>query len=840
MKNIKFVITIIILSLVFKPAFIFSKEYKVNVQKDIKYGEALNDQNISQSLLMDIYQIDEFDKLDNPALILVHGGGFKNGDKRQDLYIQMANSFAKNGYVVFSINYRLASEKFGIAVLNNATDDALTALKWIKQHDKDYGINSSKIIIAGDSAGGAIAVNASFREPNDTKFAGCINLWGGLTSIKSNYKHEYGWDQPVYPLPVSKETPPTCIIHGTKDAIVPVKISKSFSEELTSIGIYNEIHILEGAPHYPESYANEFIPMMIDFANKVSSSYCIHYPDPQLVKNEIPVLRIEGLSASPDSAYKNMEIIQNVAEKCCDLGKAQVIFPKGTFVVSSVQAEKDYDDLITEKIPQRTLPEHTNYLMAFSHINNLTIDGQGCQLIFRGLIQPFDFQECKKVQIKDLTIDWERPLFSEGRVTLLKQNTLEVKVFSEYPMKGGEPILSFQSFSPKTGHLTGVCPFSKISSCKLVGEQLVRFNSGDSRFVQVGDIVIMRHIYSYKPGFEFYNCEDISVRNVTVHSLPGMVIHATRTKNIQLKHFNVYPSGNRIMSGNVDATHFYSCMGLVEIDSCYFEGMGDDATNVHGNYYTVLEKLNETTIKTCVAHSFAPTERHRDYPDVGDKVEFIRKSVLQPYSSATVVFSKFDENTRETIIQFDKPLPDDFEMHDLIANLSKHPKLKFTNNTVRDVRGRGVLVQTRGALIENNSFEYCTGQGIHVNTAYPWMESVGTRSVVIRGNKFINCGFGFTNYRDAIAVSVETEAENPFVGIHQGLTIENNVVIGHSKPAFYLSSLYGALIKGNRVISNTSAIRIECSGGIEIENNNFVEKDILIGSYIDDGEIKIN
>ncbi len=124
-------------------------------------------------------------------------------------------------------------------------------------------------------------------------------------------------------------------------------------------------------------------------------------------------------------------------------------------------------------------------------------------------------------------------------------------------------------------------------------------------------------------------------------------------------------------------------------------------------------------------------------------------------------------------------------------------------------------------LVENNSFEYCTGQGIHVDTAYPWMESNGTRNVVIRNNNFINCGYGVTGYADALAVCVETETDIHKAGIHKNLTIENNYVFGHTKPAFYLSCIDGVKLRNNRVITSTPAVWIEYGANVEISGNNF-------------------
>ena len=119
------------------------------------------------------------------------------------------------------------------------------------------------------------------------------------------------------------------------------------------------------------------------------------------------------------------------------------------------------------------------------------------------------------------------------------------------------------------------------------------------------------------------------------------------------------------------------------------------------------------------------------------------------------------------------------------------------------------------------------------------MESNGTRNVVIRNNNFINCGYGVTGYADALAVCVETETDSPKAGIHKNLTIENNYVVGHTKPAFYLSCVDGALIKNNRVISASPAARIEYGLNIEFTGNNFDASKVETGLGCHD-EVIIN
>ena len=168
-------------------------------------------------------------------------------------------------------------------------------------------------------------------------------------------------------------------------------------------------------------------------------------------------------------------------------------------------------------------------------------------------------------------------------------------------------------------------------------------------------------------------------------------------------------------------------------------------------------------------------------------------------------------------------------MSDLLANVSKCARFEFINCTAYNVRGRAVLVQTREALIENCCFENCTGQGVHVDTAAPWMESIGTRDVVIHNNRFINCGNGITNYCDASGITIETECDNPCVGVHKNIVIEDNLFSGGVKPAILVKCADGVKIMNNRLLSKNHAVHIEYTKNVEFSGNNFNIDRISVG-----------
>jgi acetyl esterase/lipase len=255
------------------PVYLFAQaaEQEIRISRNLEYSSAVNHNNKTEALLLDIYDLPKLNQAKRPVIILVHGGGFGSGDKgytesQGSFYPDMAKAFALDGYVAFSVNYRLwpgcPADSFHIE-LENAVSDVLEAVKWIKRKSAEYRIDTAKIIIGGDSAGGGLAVNVAYC--NSQLFSACIDMWGGLPP----YGTKKTSMNPVNACRIRKNTPPTCIIHGTADDVIPYKTSKNLFDSLTASGIYNELHQLEGAGHYPVQYANQVIQIALAFSKRI-------------------------------------------------------------------------------------------------------------------------------------------------------------------------------------------------------------------------------------------------------------------------------------------------------------------------------------------------------------------------------------------------------------------------------------------------------------------------------------------------------------------------------------------------------------------------------------------
>jgi len=141
------------------------KAHGLEVLRDIPYRSS----GMTEHLL-DVYRpIDRPGPL--PVVLYVHGGGFRILSK--DTHWVMGLAFARRGYVVFNINYRLAP-KYPYPA---AMEDTCSAYRWVLENAAQYGGDVSQLVVAGESAG--------------------ANLITSLT-LASCYERPEAWAQQVY------------------------------------------------------------------------------------------------------------------------------------------------------------------------------------------------------------------------------------------------------------------------------------------------------------------------------------------------------------------------------------------------------------------------------------------------------------------------------------------------------------------------------------------------------------------------------------------------------------------------------------------------------------------
>jgi acetyl esterase/lipase len=240
---------------------------EIIIKKDIPFGETTNFKGEKEILLLDIYSLAKDIDQKRPAILWMHGGGFRTGnDKTQRYIVEMANRFAKRGYVCLSINYRVRENPRDdiTGTISDALEDAMEGLNWLRENSNKLGIDPSKIVIGGGSAGGILGTNFCYREGTDsekwdkTGIVAFVNLWGSPDISMSDFK-------------IDKNDPPTIIVHGTEDPLVPFKNSEQIITELNASGVKNELVAIKGAGHTPAGHMDNFEINIAKFLSELLS-----------------------------------------------------------------------------------------------------------------------------------------------------------------------------------------------------------------------------------------------------------------------------------------------------------------------------------------------------------------------------------------------------------------------------------------------------------------------------------------------------------------------------------------------------------------------------------------
>ncbi len=212
-----------------------------------------------EELYMDRYTLGEATDAARPCMIFAFGGGFVMGERDHEYYSVYFDRLAREGIVVVSIDYRLGLKGIKadgglvamIEVFNNAiniaVEDMYAATNYVIARAEEWGVDTSKIMISGSSAGAITAVQAEWMRcngaeraqvlPDDFRYAGVVSCAGAIFSVKGKPKFD------TMPAPM-------LLFHGTSDSNVPYDHSSMFG-----VGFYGSAYIVKqldklGSPYW--------------------------------------------------------------------------------------------------------------------------------------------------------------------------------------------------------------------------------------------------------------------------------------------------------------------------------------------------------------------------------------------------------------------------------------------------------------------------------------------------------------------------------------------------------------------------------------------------------------
>jgi poly(3-hydroxybutyrate) depolymerase len=308
---------------------------------DILYGNNIDNNGDAQDLFLDVYEPEGDTETDRALIIIAHGGSFVSGSKTGADVVPFCEDMARLGYVVASIQYRL-----GIAISFDPSQDATEAVvrgfhdgkaatrffrKDVAENGNTYGIDESRIFMAGVSAGGFIALHNAYMDNIDeipaivdtttaglgggieglsgnagysSELAGIINIAGALNDVQN----------------MEANDPPVCSFHGNDDGTVPfdtdmlqllgtiditiVDGSETVHAKADELGLINCFQVQEGQGHVPH-VTNV---LYYDTLRSISSNFLSHLICPATIPLDCDYREINIVSSLDELASNGLSI----------------------------------------------------------------------------------------------------------------------------------------------------------------------------------------------------------------------------------------------------------------------------------------------------------------------------------------------------------------------------------------------------------------------------------------------------------------------------------------------------------------------------------------------------
>ena len=474
--------------------------------------------------------------------------------------------------------------------------------------------------------------------------------------------------------------------------------------------------------------------------------------------------------------------------------------------------------------------------LALEGMKNFTLKGKATgdgsalvDLMMNGRMLPVAMIECQDCKLENVGVDTRVPQITQ--VEVLENDaengliTYRIAPYVNYRVDNGRLVVSGSNweFVPSWGiAFEGdtkriIYTTSDIgvgtSGVEEVEPYVIRAPWRDARLVP-GSVIAMRSYQRPTPGIFVSLCNNTTLQNSCVYYAEGMGLLAQMSENLTLDGFRVALRGDgRYFTTQADATHFSGCKGKIVSVNGLYEGMMDDAINVHGTYLRVVQRLDDNTLVGRYMHGQAYGFY---WGGAGDSVQFVRSDVMEITEGNRVVeIAPYDKEQlagcKEFKIKFEKELPADIANGKYgIENLEWTPEVYFANNLIRNNRARGALFSTpKKTLVEKNTFDHTSGTAILLcGDCNGWFETGACRDVVIRGNHFINAltsMFQFTNGIISIYPEIPdlwSQTKYFHGGDGKGVVIENNTFETFDAPIVYAKSLDGLVFRGNKVVQN--------------------------------------
>lgn len=269
----------------------------VLTQMDVYYRNAPDFKSDPDSLFMDIYEPSNDNETARPAVMMLFGGAYIHGSRKDALITAYSNYLARCGFIVFAIDYRIGIDSSAAIIkaelpkaVYRAIQDSRAAVRFIRKNSSVFGVDTNKIFALGYSAGAITLLHHAYVSKEEAASNVLLTLAAAMLKTELDDGENLDYSSKLNGLVsicggiadtswINSGDAPVLCFHGTNDKVVPYGTDYIFSDSSTTIlhgssviyksaqnkSIKSELVTFDGADHSLEGEPRNVIP------DKVSS-----------------------------------------------------------------------------------------------------------------------------------------------------------------------------------------------------------------------------------------------------------------------------------------------------------------------------------------------------------------------------------------------------------------------------------------------------------------------------------------------------------------------------------------------------------------------------------------
>jgi len=498
--------------------------------------------------------------------------------------------------------------------------------------------------------------------------------------------------------------------------------------------------------------------------------------------------------------------LRKAVDHCKEIGASKLTIPYGQYEVTP--------DYASERYVWASNNDEGLKRIAFdlTDMSDFEIDGNGSSIVFSGFVSPFLILNSKNIQVRNVDIDYARTFHSEGTITHIHNDGMNILFSNAFPYKVEQDLLYFYDARGTRYPYSNLLEFDPVKreTAFMAKDYWLRhplpakdLGNGEVRIYRegltgtIGNTLVFGAANRNVPAFTISDSKGVTIEQVKIYHCGGMGVIAQRSRDIELNTVQVTPTpgSGRVVSITADATHFVRCSGYIRMINCLFEQQKDDATNIHGIYAAIVAIRTPKEIVVKLMHTqqygFALAK-------MGDSIEFVASKSLIMLGENKV--KKIEAINKEYYqIEFEKEIPQSVELKDVIAPIGDAPEVLIKGCTLRGNRARGLLLGSRGTMVIEENYFHIPGAAIlFEGDGNYWYEQSGVRNVWIKNNIFDNCNYGvWGNALFQVGSGIyERREESRY---HRNIVIENNTIKAFDPRMVNLYCVDGFLFQNNRI-----------------------------------------